>query len=162
MTKYEKNQLRALSKDELAKLSTKDRIERKRIRDRISARNSRQKQKQYLERLEEHTLSIIKEKNNFEVKSNLLEKENCKLKNEIQNLTQLLYSLTNSKNIDNIKIQNYNQNKNTNTNSNTNTNRDCSNDLKDEKFKGLALKSKCSKNKLHENKKLIHSILIKK
>ncbi|KAJ3445710.1 basic-leucine zipper transcription factor f-related [Anaeramoeba flamelloides] len=90
MTDYENYQLRSLSKEKLAQLSKTEKNERKRIRDRISARNSRNKQKIYLERLEKHCLSIITEKKQFENKLNLLKKENVELKKEIVRLESKL------------------------------------------------------------------------
>ncbi|KAJ6246604.1 hypothetical protein M0813_19271 [Anaeramoeba flamelloides] len=90
MTDYENYQLRSLSKEKLAQLSKTEKNERKRIRDRISARNSRNKQKIYLERLEKHCLSIITEKKQFENKLNLLKKENVDLKKEIVRLESKL------------------------------------------------------------------------
>ncbi|KAJ3436844.1 cyclic amp-responsive element-binding protein [Anaeramoeba flamelloides] len=90
MTDYENYQLRSLSKEELAKLSKTEKNERKRIRDRISARNSRNKQKVYLGRLEKHCLSIITEKKKFENKLDLLKKENVDMKKEIERLKSRL------------------------------------------------------------------------
>ncbi|KAJ3448020.1 basic-leucine zipper transcription factor f-related [Anaeramoeba flamelloides] len=92
MTEYEKKQLRQLSKEELANLTKKERLERKRIRDRISARNSRQKQKKYLSRLETRAQEILDEKNKVEEKLNELEFENVKLKEEIQRLKNIVLS----------------------------------------------------------------------
>ncbi|KAJ6243378.1 basic-leucine zipper transcription factor f-related [Anaeramoeba flamelloides] len=92
MTEYEKKQLRQLSKEELANLTKKEKLERKRIRDRISARNSRQKQKKYLSRLETRAQEILDEKNKVEEKLNVLEFENLKLKEEIQQLKNIVLS----------------------------------------------------------------------
>ncbi|KAJ3441942.1 basic-leucine zipper transcription factor f-related [Anaeramoeba flamelloides] len=97
MTEYEKKQLRQLSKEELANLSKKDRLERKRIRDRISARNSRQRQKDYLKKLELRAQEILDEKNEVIEKFSELETENLKLKQEILRLKDLvLNTITNS------------------------------------------------------------------
>ncbi|KAJ3442956.1 basic-leucine zipper transcription factor f-related [Anaeramoeba flamelloides] len=92
MSEYEKHQLRHLSKDELAKLSDKERLDRKRIRDRVSARNSRQKQKKYLDRLETKAQEILDEKNKVEEKLNILESENESLRKEILRLKSFVQS----------------------------------------------------------------------
>ncbi|KAJ3446056.1 cyclic amp-responsive element-binding protein 3-like protein [Anaeramoeba flamelloides] len=97
MTEYESYQLRSLTKEQLGQLSKKDKLERKRIRDRISARNSRQKQKRYLESLETHTLSVIKEKDNVKKRLSVLESENRNLRIEIERLQQLLLTEQNPK-----------------------------------------------------------------
>ncbi|KAJ6229872.1 b-zip transcription factor (eurofung)-related [Anaeramoeba flamelloides] len=95
MTKYESYQLRSLTKEQLGQLSKKDKLERKRIRDRISARNARHKQKKYLERLEKHTLTVIKEKDNVKKRLTVLESENSELRIEIERLQQLLITKPN-------------------------------------------------------------------
>ncbi|KAJ3452156.1 basic-leucine zipper transcription factor f-related [Anaeramoeba flamelloides] len=97
MTEYEKKQLRQLSKEELANLSNEDRLVRKRIRDRVSARNSRQRQKEYLKKLELRAQEILDEKNKVVERFSELETENLKLKEEIKKLKDLVLSaITNS------------------------------------------------------------------
>ncbi|KAJ6251435.1 cyclic amp-responsive element-binding protein 3-like protein [Anaeramoeba flamelloides] len=104
MTKYESYQLRSLTKEQLGQLSKKDKLERKRIRDRISARNARQKQKKYLERLEKHTLTVIKEKDNVKKRLTVLESENSELRIQIERLQQLLFTKPNkNKSLNKIK-----------------------------------------------------------
>ncbi|KAJ6255509.1 cyclic amp response element-binding protein a [Anaeramoeba flamelloides] len=97
MTEYEKKQLRQLSKEELANLSNEDRLVRKRIRDRVSARNSRQRQREYLKKLELRAQEILDEKNQVVERFYVLETENLKLKEEIKKLKDLVLSaITNS------------------------------------------------------------------
>ncbi|KAJ3433469.1 b-zip transcription factor (eurofung) [Anaeramoeba flamelloides] len=89
MTEKEKKLLRKMNKEELKNLSSSQRIERKRARDRVCARSARQKRKEYIDFLQSQINGFNKENVNLSEKLKALNGENRKLKSIVGNLEKL-------------------------------------------------------------------------
>ncbi|KAJ3427067.1 cyclic amp response element-binding protein a [Anaeramoeba flamelloides] len=90
LSEKEKTLLKRLSGKKNRELSQSDRLEWKRLRDRISARYSRQKKKAYLTNLESKVSKLQKEKSETDQKLSRLELENKSLLDEINKLKQIV------------------------------------------------------------------------
>ncbi|KAJ6232164.1 cyclic amp response element-binding protein a [Anaeramoeba flamelloides] len=90
LSEKEKTLLKRLSGKKNRELSQSDRLEWKRLRDRISARHSRQKKKAYLTNLESKVSKLQKEKSETDQKLSRLELENKSLLDEINKLKQIV------------------------------------------------------------------------
>ncbi|KAJ6239675.1 activating transcription factor-2 [Anaeramoeba flamelloides] len=86
MKEDEKVLLRKMSKSELENLSNEQKLQRKRARDRVCARNSRNKKKKYTDFLEKQANIIKTENGKVEKQLEGLLDENQRLKNEISQL----------------------------------------------------------------------------
>ncbi|KAJ6247445.1 cyclic amp response element-binding protein a [Anaeramoeba flamelloides] len=90
LSEKEKTLLKRLSGKKNRELSQSDRLEWKRLRDRISARHSRQKKKAYLTDLESKVSTLQKEKMQTDQKLSNLELENKSLRDEINKLKEIV------------------------------------------------------------------------
>ncbi|KAJ6248914.1 transcriptional activator hac1 [Anaeramoeba flamelloides] len=90
LSEKEKTLLKRLSGQRNRDLSQSDRLEWKRLRDRISARHSRQKKKAYLTNLETKVNKLQNEKSQTDKKLSNLENENHQLRNEINKLKEII------------------------------------------------------------------------
>ncbi|KAJ6253351.1 cyclic amp response element-binding protein a [Anaeramoeba flamelloides] len=90
LSEKEKTLLTRLSGKRNRDLSQSDRLEWKRLRDRISARHSRQKKKAYLTNLETKVNKLQNEKSQTDKKLSNLENENHQLRNEINKLKEII------------------------------------------------------------------------
>ncbi|KAJ6233888.1 cyclic amp response element-binding protein a [Anaeramoeba flamelloides] len=115
LSEKEKTLLKRLSGKKNRELSQSDRLEWKRLRDRISARHSRQKKKAYLTNLESKVSKLQKEKMETDQKLSSLELENKSLLDEINKLKQIvqirLQNCSNQNNLTQFQINNEPPNK---------------------------------------------------
>ncbi|KAJ3434242.1 basic-leucine zipper transcription factor f-related [Anaeramoeba flamelloides] len=115
LSEKEKTLLNRLSGKKNRELSKSDRLEWKRLRDRISARHSRQKKKAYLTNLESKVSTLQKEKSETDQKLSSLELENKSLREEINKLKQIvqirLQNCSNQSNLPQLQINNEPPNK---------------------------------------------------
>ncbi|KAJ3446524.1 basic-leucine zipper transcription factor f-related [Anaeramoeba flamelloides] len=92
LTEEEKKKWREIYSKPQKNLTEKQKRDRKLLRDRISARHSRQKKKEYISSLEDQVTSLEKEKSLVDKRMMDLEEENKSFHEEIKKLRELAFS----------------------------------------------------------------------